>query len=183
MSVASTYASALLSTLPKESRTLDQIESQLLQLAQILESRADLRAALTGPLTTHKEKSALLEALTSRMGCHPALIRFLELAARKRRLGALPEIAGAFRAVRVESEGGVLGSLESADALSDEDVADLARAFGQRIGRTVSLSAKVNPALLAGLRITVMGKTYDGTLQTQLARLKTKLIETSVRNH
>jgi F-type H+-transporting ATPase subunit delta len=183
MSVARTYASALLSVLPVDEGARDHAEANLRDLAAALDARADLRAALMGPLTTAPEKLALLGELLRRLSCGPMVTRFVELAMRKRRLGALQEIATAFRAARVEAEGGVLGALESADPLSDSDLADLSRAFGQKLGRKVSLTPKVNPALLAGVKVTVLGTTYDGSLQNQLSRLKNKLVESSLRNH
>jgi F-type H+-transporting ATPase subunit delta len=183
MSVARTYASALLGVLPRDAAALDQAEGQLSAFAALLAERADVRAVLSGPLTSTQEKAALVSALASRLGCSQLVTRFLEVCAQKGRLAWASEILAAFRAVRVEAEGGVLGALESADPLSDADVADLSRAFTQVLGKKVFLAAKVNPGLLAGLRVTVMGTTYDGSLQSQLARLKKKMVETSFRNH
>lgn len=183
MSVARAYASALLGVLPQEPAALDQAESQLAAFTALLAERADVRAALSGPLTSTQEKTALVAAFASRLGCTKLVTRFLEVCAQKRRLDSAAEILAAFRAVRVEAEGGVLGALESADPLSEADVADLARAFAQVLGKKVFLAARVNPGLLAGLRVTAMGTTYDGSLQSQLARLKKKMVETSFRNH
>jgi len=183
MSVARVYASVLYSALPAEAAARDSAREALERVAEQLAARADLRAALSGPLTTATEKKGLLTALASRLECGPVVARFLELMARKGRIDSLPDVAAAFRAVCVEAEGGVLGAVDSAETLSESDLADLARAFGQKLGKRVSLTARVRPELLAGLRVTVQGTTYDGSLQSKLQRLKQKFLETSFRNN
>jgi F-type H+-transporting ATPase subunit delta len=183
MSMARVYASVLLSALPGDASAQSAAQQGLERFAELLASRADLRAALGGPVTTVAEKKKLVEALASRLGLDSVLTRFLDLMIRKGRIGAVSEVAGAFHAVRVEAGGGVLGSVESAEPLSESDVADLAKSFERRLGKKVALTAKVNPDLLAGLRVNVLGTTYDGTLKSKLQRLGQKFLETSFRNH
>jgi F-type H+-transporting ATPase subunit delta len=179
MSVAKTYAMALYSVLSSDVAAQERAQSELSSVAEVLASRADLRAALGGPVTTPSEKKAVLAALCSKLGCHAQVEKFLDLMVKKGRITEVGAVALAFRAVRVESEGGVMGTLESADPISDADLADLSGALGRRLGRKVSLVAKVNSELLAGLRVNVLGTTYDGSLRSQLQRLKQKFLNTS----
>lgn len=179
MSVARTYAMALHSVLGGDVAGQERAQQELAAVAEVLTARADLRAALGGPITTPAEKKALIAALCSKMGCHPALQKFLDLMVKKGRIGEVGAVALAFRAVRVESEGGVMGTLESADPVSDADLADLSAALAKRLNRKVSLVARVNSELLAGLRVNVLGTTYDGSLRSQLQRLKQKFLDSS----
>ena len=93
------------------------------------------------------------------------------------------ELANGFSRVRIESSGGELGVLESSDPLSDADVQQLAEAFTRRLGRKVVFEKKTRPGLLAGVKVTVGGTTYDGTLRAQLNRLRDKFFTTSSSTH
>lgn len=180
MSVAKTYAMALHSVLGGDKGAEDRAQQELSALADVLAARADLRAALGGPVTTPAEKKALIAALCAKMSIHAGVQKFLDLMVKKGRINEVGAVALAFRAVRVEAEGGVMGTLESADPVSESDIADLSAALAKRLGRKVSLVARVNAELLAGLRVSVMGTTYDGSLRSQLQRLRQKFMDSSV---
>ena len=61
------------------------------------------------------------------------------------------------------------------DPLKDSDVQGLAQAYEKKLGKRVEFQVSVDPGLLAGLKVTVNGVTYDGTLRSQLDRLKENL--------
>jgi F0F1-type ATP synthase delta subunit len=48
------------------------------------------------------------------------------------------------------------------------------------LGRKVAFRVSTDPSLLAGVRVTVSGVTYDGTLKAQLEQLKDKISMASV---
>jgi F-type H+-transporting ATPase subunit delta len=186
MSVSKSYASALFAAVQSErldAAALDKIESDLKGFAAELGSHAQLRAALCGPATTTAEKSAVMNQLASRLQWHPMVLKFLELVSRKGRMDLASELATGFAKVRIEAAGGMLGVLESSDPLSDADVKQLAAAFSQKLGKQVTFEKKTRPELLAGVKVTVGGTTYDGTLKAQLNRLRDKFFETSSSTH
>jgi len=186
MSVAKSYASALFLAAQAEkleAPTIAKMEADLKGFASELVKNRELRAALVGPATTTSEKHAIVKAFEDKLAWHPSLRNFLNLAMRKGRFDSLPEIAQAFAQVRVESSGGVLGLLESADPLSDSDVQQLSEAFTKKLGKRVEFQCQSQPGLLAGVRVTVAGTTYDGTLKAQLNRLRDKFLETSTSTH
>jgi F-type H+-transporting ATPase subunit delta len=88
----------------------------------------------------------------------------------------IEEITHAFNEVRLEAEGGILGRVVSADPMAANDLEDLSKAYSQKLGKRVAFSASVDPNLLAGIKVTVNGVTYDGTLRSQLQRLRDQLV-------
>ena len=185
MSVASSYAKALFEAAAEGksqselSKACDEIESQLGQLVTLMTSSKEAKVALTSPVTTSKEKAALIQALTTKAGAAPMVSRFATLLASKGRFGLLPEVRDVFTQVRLGAEGGVSGRLEAAEPMSDADVAALAKAFEKKLGRKIAFRVSTNPALLAGVRVTVNGVTYDGTLKSQLDQLRDKISATA----
>jgi F-type H+-transporting ATPase subunit delta len=179
MSLPRSYAQALYLAAQERQVTgaaLDQLVAQLEDAVVCFQSSQELDRVLTSPLTSVKEKMAIVSALSKKAAYSPLLCDFLALAARKRRLASLPEISLAFAEARLAAEGGVMGTVVSADAVAPADVEELSAAYAKKLGRKVSFRTQVDPELLAGLKVTVQGVTYDGTLRSQLQRLREKLL-------
>jgi len=176
MSVANSYARALYETAATESagqpQALDLIETQMDEMVQLLEQHKEARVALVGPVTTAREKVALVTALSKKSEFVSVLERFLVLLARKGRLRLLQKIREAFTHVRLAAEGGVAGRLVSAETMSEADVEILAKAFSKKLGKRVAFRVSTDASLLAGMKVTVNGITYDGTLRSQLQKLR-----------
>lgn len=174
MSLAKSYAKALYEASNAGER--EEIKTQLANVAELVASSKEARAALYSPATSSKEKAGVLQAIGQKAAYPKLLVNFLLLLARKGRLSFLTEISDSFEAVCLEAEGGVLGRLTSAEPIEKSDVDSLAAAFSKRLGRKVAFSVSTDPALLAGMRVTVAGVSYDGTLRSQLDRLREKFM-------
>jgi F-type H+-transporting ATPase subunit delta len=178
MSVAKAYARALFETATgskSSSQEIQGIEDELGVILGAIEHSKEAKIALFGPLVNAKEKSALVENITKKAKVTPLVSRFLTLLARKGRLRLLSEIHKAFALVRVESEGGIIGTVVAADPVGAPDVEALAKAFGKKLNKRVAFHVSTDPSLLAGMKVTVNGVTYDGTLRSQLQKLRDQI--------
>jgi F-type H+-transporting ATPase subunit delta len=186
MSVAKAYARALFEAVADGKPAVtefDMLEEQMGQFVTLFETSKELRTAFLAPGVSAKEKVALVQSLSQKMQLSKSLTGFLALLARKQRFVILPEIRDAFRKVRLEAEGGILGHLVSADPLESKDVEDLSRAFSQKLGRKVAFRTETDSNLLAGMKVTVNGVTYDGSLRSQLQRLRDRLVHDTGTTH
>ena len=174
MSVARIYAKAFYEALPNK----DQIGARRDELNQVFEAiqgSQSLKVALFSPATSSSEKTAILSALCSRSSFEPISQNFLQLLAKKGRLSDLGSVIEKLDEVRLEASGGLLGRVESADPLDSSDVQDLHKDFENKLKRPVEFKVSVDPELLAGLKVHVAGITFDGTLRSQLRRLKEEI--------
>lgn len=182
MSVAKAYAKALYETASEKKAqaeakaTCDQVEQQLDQFVGLLKQSKELNIALIGPVTTTKEKANLVRALCEKTGTQGLTAQFLELLASKGRMGHLSEVLAGFVAARLQAEGGIQGSLTSAEEISSADVDQLAQSFSRKLGKKVAFQVTVDPSLLAGVRVTIGGTTYDGSLKSQLDALRGRFV-------
>jgi F-type H+-transporting ATPase subunit delta len=172
MSVANSYAKALYETAKETRQPVEQIEALLEQFNAAIESTRESKMALYGPVTTYKEKVAVVEAICQKLNITELAQRFLVLLARKERLNILADVRRALNEARLAAEGGVSGKVVSAEQMSASDVEDLAQAFGKKLGKKVAFQVSSDASLLAGMKVTVNGVTYDGTLRSQLQRLR-----------
>lgn len=179
MSVSRSYAKALLGAATEtgsKATDLDRIENELNAFTATMTGSRELYTALTSPVVGKADKAAIAESIADKLGCSKLTARFLAMAARKGRGSVIEEIADAFMAVRLESEGATLGAVVSADPLKKEDLEELATAFTRKLGKKVVFKATVDANLLAGLKVTVSGITYDGSLRSQLRTLRDRLV-------
>ena len=178
MSVAKTYAKALFETATgakSSSQEIQRLEDELGALVGAIEKSKEGRIALMSPLVGSKEKGQLIDAIAKKVNVSPLNARFLSLLTRKGRLSMLREIHQSFALVRVEAEGGITGTVVAADVVDGVDVETLAKAFGKKLNKRVAFIVSTDPSLLAGMKVTVNGVTYDGTLRSQLQKLRDQI--------
>ena len=183
MSVAKPYARALFEAAQAKNATTDDlnlIQSQLVGLVELLKQNQDAEMLLMGPAVSSKDKVAVINEITKRLQFGPLLTNFLTLLAKKERLAILPEVCEVFGTVRLEAEGGIQGKVVSADPIVSADLDGIVQSFSKKLGKKVAFVATVDPNLLAGMKVTINGVTYDGTLRSQLQRLRDQLVQGTV---
>ena len=120
------------------------------------------------PAITEEERQKALKALTSKFDLGSTSERFLTILLRRGRLNLLEEIIREVEWIEIEKRGGVMGEVVSAVALEPEALSGIAEALGKRLNKPVQLKQKTDPALIAGMRVTVGGITYDGSVKGKL---------------
>jgi F-type H+-transporting ATPase subunit delta len=175
MSVARIYAKAFFES--KNDVGASQADHKALGefITDLKESR-EAKAVLFGPAVSTKDKISILDQLAQRAGLSKGLSHFLFLLAKKGRLSLLEEIHEHLDEVRVESEGGVLGNLVSAEPLGKKELEDLASAFSKKLNKKVEFKVSTDPTLVAGLKVTISGVTFDGSLQGQIKKLRERFV-------
>ena len=60
------------------------------------------------------------------------------------------------------------GTVAAPGQLTEEQIARVEGKFSKLLGQEVSLSLRVDPSLIGGLRVEIDGRLYDGTIKKQL---------------
>jgi F-type H+-transporting ATPase subunit delta len=102
---------------------------------------------------------------------------FLRILIDNDRVGALPEIAAQFAALKNKLDGSAEAQIVSAYPLTDAQAADLtaglARKFG---GLKLKSHVSVDPSLIGGVRVTVGDEVFDTSISAQLERMRISLM-------
>ncbi len=125
-----------------------------------------------------EEKRSKVEVLAS--GFHSLTRNFIGLLFDKGREQVLGGLAEAYRERWLTSQGSVEGYVESARALDQGEIAELAVSIGAKIGRQVLLENRVNPDLVGGVRVFVAGRLIDYSVRGRLSGLRRKMMEASL---
>jgi len=174
---ATRYARALFDVAHAERQDLAQIDRELMAVAALLRENAALRRALSHPAIPASRKRAVVEHLLSLSPVHPVLSRLLLLLADRDRFVLLPELAEAYRSRLMDHQQVVRATVTTAVALPPDRVSALEQGLATATGRQVQLRLDVDPAILGGAIARIGSTVYDGSITTQLDRLKQRLVE------
>lgn len=173
-SLAGRYASALFD-LASENGKVTAVEKDLDTLGAALAESGDLAALTTNPELARDVQGKAMAAVAKKLKLSALTANFLGVLAANRRLGKLPGIISAFKAIAAAQRGEVTATVTSAHPLSDDQIAALKTKLTAREGRTVMLSAKVDPDLLGGLVVTIGSQRIDASIRTRLNSLATAM--------
>jgi F-type H+-transporting ATPase subunit delta len=169
--LATRYARALLGALatPAEQDLADEF---LTAVAKSMTSNAELRGFFLDPARPAETKKALLADLCASRNVPDRVKTFLDMIVDNGRLANLPSIAEVLHLEREAGQGMVSARLTTAAPLTPELRSRAASALERLSGRKVNLTVEVDPGLLGGAVTQVGSMVYDGSLKTQLARLR-----------
>jgi len=176
---AGRYARALFDVVLAESPArLDSAQSDLQSFSDLFSGNDGLSAIAANPAIPVTKKTALAKALVDRAGgVTTAVGKLIVLLASRDRLVLLPEITRAFRVRLMDHQKIIRGDVTTAAPLAAEKLRALEQGLQRATGRTVVLEARVDPSIVGGV-VTRLGSTiYDGSVTTQLEKMKQALID------
>jgi F-type H+-transporting ATPase subunit delta len=92
------------------------------------------------------------------------------------RIAALPAIARAYQEMCDEKLGRARATVTSARPLDVATQTEIRRVLEQRTGRSVVMTAEVDPTLIGGIVAQVAGLVLDGSLSARLSALRSKIL-------
>ena len=174
--VAGRYATALFE-LALEQGVLNDVAADLDTFNRALDASNDLMRLVKSPVFSAEEQTKALAAVLERIGIGGLARNFLLLAAKNRRLFALPDMIGAFRGLLARHRGETSATVIAAEKLTDAQTAALKQALKSALGKDVLLEQRVDPSLLGGLIVKVGSRMIDSSLRTRLNSLKVAMKE------
>ncbi|MBI4886416.1 MAG: ATP synthase F1 subunit delta [Acidobacteria bacterium] len=173
---ASRYARALLEAIVTDGNP-EQVEQDLTAFADLVARAPELQRVFANPAVPPAAKRGIVETLLSRMDASPPVVRLLRLFAERDRLAVVGELAAAYRERLTEYRRIVRAEVTTAAPLGPDALAQLEQRLASATGRRVTMSARVDPAIIGGAVARVGSVVYDGSIATQLQRIRERLEE------
>lgn len=174
--VTKRYAEALFSLASSEG-VLEAVSNDVLRLRAEFDSE-NVRAYLLDARIPSETRLSKLETVTSSM--NQLTQNFVRLLFDRRREGVLAQLGEAFHQKHLAEAGAAEGVVESVRPLDEASLKNLADSLTKRIGKTVTLTSKLNPDLLGGARVIVENRMIDFTLRGRLDALKKRMLEAPI---
>jgi F-type H+-transporting ATPase subunit delta len=171
------YARALFDVAMKESGDVAGIGRDLTAFAQMVAGNEGLARVLGNPAIPMARKRGVVEQLLARGGnMSPVLAKILLLLADRDRLRILPDLAAGYRERLMQHANVVRAEVVTATPIPADRVAALKNGLVRATGREVQLESRVDPTLIGGAVTRVGSTVYDGSIATQLQKLKQELV-------
>ena len=174
---ANRYAKALFDVALEEKADLAQVDRDLQAVVAMIVASPDLAQASNRGTVTEEKRKALIEAVSKAMTLTAPVTKLLVLLAQSRKLNLLPDLETAYRERLLAHQNIVRAEVKSAAPLSAEKTRALAESLAKVTGKKVELSVSVDPELLGGVVATIGSTVYDGSVRTQLQRMRQELVE------
>jgi F-type H+-transporting ATPase subunit delta len=171
---ATRYARALLDVLRKES-TAEQGAHDLGKVAALVQQFPDLQRALTNPAIPAARKRGLVAELLPKLSLSAPVGKLLLMLAERDRLVLLPELTAVYQEMLEELQQVVRAEVTTAEPIAPERLSALQQRLAGATGRTVRVTAKVDPAIIGGMKAQIGSTIYDGSIATQLETFRQKL--------
>jgi len=174
---ANRYAKALFDVALQEKVDLMQVDTDLTAMNELIASNDELAQATTRAGVPDAARIAIMSEVATRSGVVAPVRKLLVLLAEKRKLDRLPDLVVDFRERLLAHQNVVQAEVTSAAALSPEKTKALEESLSKVTGKKVELSVSVDPELLGGVVATIGSTVYDGSVRTQLQKMRQELVE------
>lgn len=174
--VAGRYAQALFE-LGIEKDQVEPLGEALAELSRFFKDSAELRSVLLNPAIKLSERRDVIDAVAKKAQWPPLFRNFVMLLLDKDRLRHVGEIAKAYAIKMDDNLGRARARVTSAVALGDEDLETLKKRLGEMTGKDVVMTTDVDEELIGGVIARVGGTIYDGSVRTQLQRMREAILK------
>lgn len=138
-------------------------------------SSSALQQVLINPAFGLDSRKQILNQVAQSQRLSSLTLRFLSLLLERDRLSHLPGIVNCYRRLLNEARGRVDAKVVSAAPLDAAAVERLTNQLRGISGKEVNLQQDVDPSLLGGLMVELEGKVYDGSIRSQLEKMKQRI--------
>lgn len=175
--IAKRYAKALVQSLSGDAAASEKVLGDLETLGAAYETNNELNSFLESPVFSSQEKWTVIEELLNKGEADKQTVAFLKTVALADRSPLLPELVSSVKELLREAQGAAEAVIETAYALSDDQVSTVQKSLEKSLNKKLYVRTEVKESLVAGIRVTVDGKTYDGTLGAHLNKLERTLLQ------
>ena len=175
-SLARRYARAIFE-IGVETGKYEPLGNEVADVAGAMTGSRELDNVMVNPVFPRSQRRKVLDKVLMRLGVSKTTRNFCHLLLDRERIGALPDISRELSALIDEKAGRVKATVTSAQPLSPAHEAQIRSALQQISGKTVQMSKQEDRDLLGGIIAQLGDVEYDGSIRTQLHRMRDSLVK------
>jgi F-type H+-transporting ATPase subunit delta len=156
----------------KQENKLDKITSDVEDFFAVISSIAELKNVLGSSTYELKEREEVTRDIASKRGYDTLTTNFLSLVLELDKFKSLLNSEQTFIQKLRKASGKIKAEVIMATSPSEEDLSKIKAKLIQVMGQEVDVSAKVDPGIIGGVIAKVEDKVFDGSIKTQLERIR-----------
>jgi F-type H+-transporting ATPase subunit delta len=158
-----------------EQDKLDLLREQLGQFTEALEQSNELRVFFFSPYFSSNEKQDALGGLLQ--GADEQFVNFLKLLIDNHRMPVIFRVRREYERLWEQENKLLAVEITSAIELDSATTEHLGKRIGERAGRKVMLTARVNPDILGGIVLRVGNSILDASIRNRLEQLRRQVAQ------
>lgn len=160
-----------------EDKIEDQVTEDLKSYDEIFRAVPDVLEVLDSPAVPRESKAALLDELVKQYPVNLITANFLHILLQHNRIRHFSQILEAFLDSVNERKGIVSATVTASVPLSMEELKRIEERLSKITGKHVNVEPQTDGDLLGGIVVQMGSTVFDGSIRTQLADMKRRLIE------
>jgi len=172
---AARYARALFDVAQREA-DLSKVQQDLSQVVSAVAEHPELSRVLTSRGVPDAARHQIIVAVGEKLGVSAPVSKLLALLADRRRLDLLPDLAAVYTERLLEHQNVVQADVTTATPLGAEATEAIAASLASATGKQITMRVSVEPSLLGGVVARVGSTVYDGSVRTQLKKMRDQLV-------
>jgi F-type H+-transporting ATPase subunit delta len=165
--LAKRYAGALFK-IAHDAGRIEGIFKELNNFIDFCKNEICLKEFLSQTFVDKKERREVINLLSKELSLSREFVSFMHLLIENERTRYLPKILQEFSRLRDDFLGIIIVNVISAKKLKDEEALQIKNMFEKALSKRIVINEKVSPEIIGGYIINVEGKSYDGSIKTQL---------------
>jgi F-type H+-transporting ATPase subunit delta len=172
---AARYARALFDVAQQES-DVSKVQQDLQAVVAAVAENPELSRVLTSRGVPDAARRNIIVGVGEKLGVTTPVGKLLGLLADRRRLDMLPDLAAVYTERLLEHRNVLQADVTTATALGPEASEALAARLASVTGKQITMQVSVDPSLLGGVVARVGSTVYDGSVRTQLKKMRDQLV-------
>jgi len=156
----------------KEENKLDKITSDIEDFYSILSSSTELKNVLWSSTYDLKEREGVTTDIASKRGYDSLTSNFLSLVLELGKFKSLLNSEQTIVQKLRKASGKIKAEIVMASNPSEEDLSKVKAKLSEVMGQEVEVTYKVDPQIIGGIIAKVEDKVFDGSIKTQLERIR-----------
>lgn len=159
-----------------ENQTVREKKEQVESLLSVLEGNKEVEELLRAVKVTKKEKKEFIENVFKE-SLDKEVISLIKLLIDKGRIYYLKDVLKEYLLLADEELGIVHATVHSARKLKDDDIERIKEALRIKTNKEVIIENKVDPELIAGIKVTLGNNVTDITMKNKIEKMKQTLLK------
>lgn len=172
---AARYARALFDVARVESNPV-KVHQDLAAVLAAVNDHAELAAVLSSRRVPEDARRGIVAAVAATLGAEPPVVKLLGLLAERRRLDLLPDVVAVYGERLLDHQNVVQAEVRAAAPLAPEALKGLEASLARATGKQVTMRVTIDAGLLGGVVARVGSTVYDGSIRTQLKKMRDQLV-------
>lgn len=172
---AARYARALFEVAQQES-DIQQVQQDLAAVVRTVAEHPELGRVFDSRTIDDGARRNIIMAVGERLGVATPVRKLLGMLSDRRRLDLLPDLASVYTEHLLAHQNVLQAEVATAAPLGADAAAALQQSLAAATGKQIAMQLTVDPTLLGGVVARVGSTVYDGSVRTQLKKMRDQLV-------